>query len=695
MNIFFIFFFAFLFKNIFNQIVSLNGTKNISPEIKQFLMKNKINKIGNIVNQKYKSNSIKVYNNTFFSFKIMTSNNDYGIGPNFFLRSYINNNNIPLNKIELKYESENYVFNSKSLSDYEINNNNNNFNLNCTYLIKNPTFNYIFFSINNNYSKIQNAFNNFFGLFNNNIYLINDYNSNDKILLENNTKNNINNFFILKDNKVHMFFLIVFFDNYIFSLFKINFDENKSFLNLTNILEQNNTNDKIAFPINSVQIYNNILFISSYNKGIYVLDVLKNNTNIINEKNNILSLIINDKSFYALQENKGILIYNKTNFEITNLLEISNAFYLDFIINPFNGLKSIGVYINNKNKKNNYDEFFIELILFDEFKPNINKILTSSNIYVKSIINFDNIFTYILDSNNKKIIIIRRGLPNSINFITYVLPINIDSNISENSNIFLTPYYDIYNKYDKKIYISFIYDNKIFVYNKLNFHHDELKCNIKDSGFYSFYFSQEVDTCTNSLNYISGLTLSNLNNTNFRYCNKYTIYNIRVIDGLDQYFLFLIIFFSFISIVFILIVIFLIYIDAIKRRKLKMRIRNVPYQITEEKSFIYKDNLTDIEKKKYNTFYITQEKNLATEYAKRSKEYKENILKTIELKKRLHSEPNYNIKNKSNQIIKNYINYQKDNNSERNKSKLSHRIGSSELSFGSSNMMIFKFKEKN
>ena len=161
MNIFFIFFFAFLFKNIFNQIVSLNGTKNISPEIKQFLMKNKINKIGNIVNQKYKSNSIKVYNNTFFSFKIMTSNNDYGIGPNFFLRSYINNNNIPLNKIELKYESENYVFNSKSLSDYEINN--NNFNLNCTYLIKNPTFNYIFFSINNNYSKIQNAFNNFLG----------------------------------------------------------------------------------------------------------------------------------------------------------------------------------------------------------------------------------------------------------------------------------------------------------------------------------------------------------------------------------------------------------------------------------------------------------------------------------------------------------------------------------------------------
>ena len=92
---------------------------------------------------------------------------------------------------------------------------------------------------------------------------------------------------------------------------------------------------------------------------------------------------------------------------------------------------------------------------------------------------------------------------------------------------------------------------------------------------------------------------------------------------------------------------------------------------------------------------LIQEKNLATEYAKRSKEYKENILKTIELKKRLHSEPNYNIKNNSNQIIKNYINYQKDNNSERNKSKLSHRIGSSELSFGSSNMMMYKFKEKN
>ena len=69
----------------------------------------------------------------------------------------------------------------------------------------------------------------------------------------------------------------------------------------------------------------------------------------------------------------------------------------------------------------------------------------------------------------KKIIIIKRSLPNIINFIIYVLPMNIDSNISENSNIFLTPYYDIYNKNDKKIYISFIYDNKIFIYNKLIF----------------------------------------------------------------------------------------------------------------------------------------------------------------------------------------------------------------------------------
>ena len=59
-------------------------------------------------------------------------------GPNYFLRIYINNNNIPLNKTEIKYESENYVFNSKSLNDYEINNDNNyknNFKLYCKYLI--------------------------------------------------------------------------------------------------------------------------------------------------------------------------------------------------------------------------------------------------------------------------------------------------------------------------------------------------------------------------------------------------------------------------------------------------------------------------------------------------------------------------------------------------------------------------------
>ena len=575
-----LFLILFLIKNIYNQIVSLNGKKNISPENFNFIERNKIIKIGNVINQKFDSTSIKVYNNMFFSFKILTNNNDFGIGPNFFLRTYINNKNIPLNQIKIKYLAEKYVFNSKSLNDYEFFNDDFDYNLNCTYLIKNPTFNFNVFYLNNNYSKIENAFQNFFALFDKKIYLINDY-KNDKILLE-----NINNFFVLKDKKSHVFFLIVFYNNNNFSLFKINFDENKFFLNLTKIFEFFNKN--IQFPINNVQIYNYILFICSYNKGIFILDVLKNNTKIINENENFLSLIVNEKTFYALQEKKGILIYNKTNFELYKTLNISNAFYLDFIINPFNGIKYIGIYINNKN----YEEFFIELVLFDEFNPNINKILTNFNVFIKSIVNFDNIFTYLLDSNNKKLIIIRRGLPNSINFLTYVIPINI--NISE--NVFLTFYYDNNNKYDKKIYISFINDNKIYVFNKLNFHHDELKCNIKNSGFYSFYFSQEVDSCSNSLNYLS--TISDLNNNNFKYCNKYTIYNISVINGLDRYLLFLIIFYSFISIFLFLIIIFIVYIDATKRRKLKMIIKNLPYQLTEEKPLIYKDNLTNIEKKK-------------------------------------------------------------------------------------------------
>ena len=665
-----------IIKNIYNQIVSLNGKKNISPENFNFIERNKIIKIGNVINQKFDSTSIKVYNNMFFSFKILTNNNDFGIGPNFFLRTYINNKNIPLNQIKIKYLAEKYVFNSKSLNDYEFFNDDFDYNLNCTYLIKNPTFNFNVFYLNNNYSKIENAFQNFFALFDNKIYLINDY-KNDKILIE-----NINNFFVLKDKKSHVFFLIVFYNNNNFSLFKINFDENKFFLNLTKIFEFFNKN--IQFPINNVQIYNYILFICSYKKGIFILDVIKNNTKIINENENFLSLIVNEKTFYALQEKKGILIYNKTNFELYKTLNISNAFYLDFIINPFNGIKYIGIYINNKN----YEEFFIELVLFDEFNPNVNKILTNFNVFIKSIVNFDNIFTYLLDSNNKKLIIIRRGLPNSINFLTYVIPINI--NISE--NVFLTFYYNN-NKYDKKIYISFINDNKIYVFNKLNFHHDELKCNIKNSGFYSFYFSQEVDSCSNSLNYLS--TISDLNNNNFKYCNKYTIYNISVINGLDRYLLFLIIFYSLISIFLFLIIIFIVYIDATKRRKLKMIIKNLPYQLTEEKPLIYKDNLTNVEKKKYQNFYIKEEINLITEYEKRSKEYKENILKTIELKKRMHSQPNYNINNSSD-FVKNYINYRKDNNSDRNSSKMSHRIGSSsEMSFASSNMIINKFKEKN
>ena len=102
---------------------------------------------------------------------------------------------------------------------------------------------------------------------------------------------------------------------------------------------------------------------------------------------------------------RTILIFNLTSENLIHNISISNAYQIDLIKNGFNGFLFAGIYLN----KTDYDEFFIELAIYDEIKPTINKILVykpdnEKHYNFGNHITFDNFFTYFYDNIENQII---------------------------------------------------------------------------------------------------------------------------------------------------------------------------------------------------------------------------------------------------------------------------------------------------
>ena len=149
-------------------------------------------------------------------------------------------------------------------------------------------------------------------------------------------------------------------------------------------------------------------------------------------QNDIISFQILNNTIYAIEKEKGIIIFNKIYNSLYNKILLSTAIQIDKIKNPFNNYLFLGIFLNDS--KN--DEFFIELLIINEFNPIINKILIYKNnkhFRITNYLTFDSYFTYFLDNANNKIIILKRRLLNEINFISYIFPVNDISN--------LLPYY--------------------------------------------------------------------------------------------------------------------------------------------------------------------------------------------------------------------------------------------------------------
>ena len=532
-----------LYNYITLNIYSISNFKNISIATETYLFyKNEFfnneNKNFKEINQYIKYAYDETYTNSPESYVPYAQNNEIGTASEIIKDIYYNGNK-KFVKNEFILEEGNYCKKSKLLYDSfnnimintiseekNLNDNKNDIYFKCTKLIGNTNFVQSNITIATNpYSKVLIHNYSIFGLNSENdfLYKIIDYNKSNDILLSYNENiscfsKKLKNFFISKDNLILITkegeICSVIFDD---SNNKFIYSQNINYIS-ENLYETNNSNIEIL----DVKMKGNyILYYSEKGKKcIYKLHlfnkIIINTYTYDNIKGDILSFILLNNTIYAIEENFGLLIFNLTSENLINNISISNAYQIDLIKNGFNGFLFAGIYLN----KTDYDEFFMELAIYNEFKPTINKILAykpnnEKHYNFGNHITFDNFFTYFYDNIENQIIGIRRGLINKIKFLTYFFKLK---NLELNSPLLIPNINNLINK----ITFSLLKDEKLIKINKFSYDNNSLSCNFFKNGFYTILFSHFSDYCA----------IKNSNEI-FSYCIITETYDFRVFDNFN------------------------------------------------------------------------------------------------------------------------------------------------------------------
>lgn len=223
----------------------------------------------------------------------------------------------------------------------------------------------------------------------------------------------------------------------------------------------------------------------------FSLTLSNNKTVVVND------FVVNQKSIYLICEDLGMVILDLTNnFLIKSTYLHPSMTQIDFINNPYLGSKFVGVGLNNAN---NIYEFFIEFLIDDEFNPLVNKVFTSDSLVgYDSFKTTDLFYTYIFNKITQSIIIIRRGMINTIPSEFYNIYIGdlLAQNAFEYGYNPLITLYDFSNAY----IFPAIVTNGLFLINSITMNYDNLICNFKDGGLYNVTMTLKGEVCAKSLN---------------------------------------------------------------------------------------------------------------------------------------------------------------------------------------------------
>lgn len=410
---------------------------------------------------------------------------DYDLNPNHIINSI----HLSSNKLD-EDDLEETKHKKKS-------NNKSKYYVECLYKITNNTFtmtpfqiktydkylrySYITFILNKTGKRVYDMF------YSNNKIIVEDivvHDKNEKSYLKN---MEIKELFLIDqkyDNDAYLCFLNYKNELYIY---KINLDEmNKNYTLLFEIKIDIQTEETI-YKIGKI---NGEYILSIKNKGIckYNSD---EGLRELNSTYNYIDFIVCKKTLYAIAENKGLVIFRLSDM-LTYYKEIDNLKLqsLDHYVNPFYNHHFIGITVSPLNEGS---EVFIELIITSEFFPLINKVFTAPKTF--QFTNFyllDAFFTYTYEKTTNTIFLIRRGLLNSLPFITYKLPLEKLSSIN-----LITSLYD--NTTDTHIPALISSSDSVHLVQNFQLAKHKLNCTFNDDGKFNLTLIQHGEVCANSL----------------------------------------------------------------------------------------------------------------------------------------------------------------------------------------------------
>ena len=637
-------FYNFIFCNIYS--ITNNTNISLSNEIINLYSNSFINnsyKISNILNQYIKYSEIYGDINNMIKTNSFFQNNEYGFSSKKIDSLLINGQNSKYNLYNFYYKIGEYSFISNKINISNINSkkvfDNNQKNkrsldekindlnkFDCVFEIGQCEYNIESLISGKNYLKIVNFKNLIFGLNNEDhrLYFIKE------------------NFFSEIINDINEYILNFFINNNIILILKENL------FTFYQIEYENIINQTIKFNhLNSYSVeknknildfkyQDNFFYISFENeKSIkkFILDI-NNEINYIDNysytdiQNDLISFQILNNTIYAIEKEKGIIIFNKTDNSLYNKILLSTANQVDKIKNPFNNYLFLGIFLNNSTN----DEFFIELLIINEFNPIINKILTykdNKHFRITNYLTFDSYFSYFLDNANNKIIIIRRGLINEINFISYIFPVNDISN--------LLPYYlipSVNNKNNSYLNLAIKQDKAYYNLNILFENKNYLYFNFFKSGHFTIIINHLSDSC------------SLINNDEINLCNITEVFHFKIFGKKNKK--------QIIEIVVICVVVFCLLISFILFDILYRRHKNKDLGLNIK---------SNVDKNDKNKLYILKDEyNNKRNYKNTTKQFKKNN-KVIKNKNYYENKNKLELSlNNNNNDINNDLNNNKNNN---------------------------------
>lgn len=204
----------------------------------------------------------------------------------------------------------------------------------------------------------------------------------------------------------------------------------------------------------------------------------------------IIDFVVNDYSIYAISEGVGLYIYNYNNLSKPPVLyQHQYMKQIDYKINPFYGTRYVGIGFNTPDSCR---EVFMELLLIDEFTPIPNKIFTSCSNSFLNFFSIDKYYSFLYNTEQKYLYVIRRAILGDITFVTYRIKI-------ENDLI----YKNMFSLSDKSTQEKFLMLSSdqgfLLEYSKFSIPNQSLNCSFTEKGNYIIRFTQKSDACLSSI----------------------------------------------------------------------------------------------------------------------------------------------------------------------------------------------------